>query len=172
MRKRSWYVAAVLAVTTFPMVAQQPKVQPPPAKPAAPAVGSEVKHSFAEAPPELVKLLEAQVKAEWEAIKARNKEAFSRLLTDDFIAVESDGDGARNRFKAANELADSFLADYHIQLLNTYALAPGLVYVRYENTMEFPAKSALRYKRLWIGEIWVRQGSDWKLWRYQETPVR
>ena len=84
----------------------------------------------------------------------------------------SNGDGARNRYKAANELAESFVVDYHLQMFKTYALAPNITYVRYENTMEFPAKAALRYKRLWIGEIWVKQGSDWKLWRYQETPVK
>ncbi len=130
------------------------------------------KASFPEASPALEALFLNQVKVEWEAIKKRDKQAFSALLADDFIQVESDGDGARNRIKAVNELADSFVVDYHLQMFRTYALAPNLTYVRYENTMEFPAKSAQRYKRFWIGEIWVKQGSDWKLWRYQETPVK
>ncbi len=138
----------------------------------AAATGRGEKASFPEAPSTLQALLQDQVKAEWEAVKKRDKAAFAALLADDFIQVESDGDGARNRIKAANELAESFLVDYHLQLFKAYALTPHLIYVRYENTMEFPAKSALRYKRLWIGEIWVKQGSDWKLWRYQETPVR
>lgn len=143
----------------------------------APAHGSATtergeKASFPEASPALQALLQDQVKAEWEAIKKRDKQAFSKLVTDDFIQVESDGDGARNRYKAANELAESFVVDYHLQMFRTYALAPNLTYVRYESTMEFPGKSALRYKRMWIGEIWVKQGSDWKLWRYQETPVK
>lgn len=130
------------------------------------------KATFPEGAPELQTVFQEKVKAEWEAIKKRDKAAFTKLLADDFIAVESDGDGARNRYKAANELAESFLTDYHLQLLRTYVLAPNLTYIRYENTMEFPAKSALRFKRLWIGEIWVKEGADWKLWRYQETPVR
>ncbi len=130
------------------------------------------KATFVAAPAAVETLLETKIKAEWEAIKKRDKEAFSRLLTDDFIQVESDGDGARNRFKAANELAASFVSDYHLQLMKTYALASDITYVRYECNMEFPQKSALRFKRMWISEIWVKQGSDWKLWRYQETPVR
>lgn len=174
MQSRGAYLVAVLVFTTCWMISQSApaQAQQPPARPASAPAGGEERRSFPEAPPALAKLLEAKVTAEWEAIKARDKNAFSKLLTDDFIAVESDGDGARNRIKAANELADSFLKDFHLQLLKTYALAPGLAYVRYENTMEFPPKSALRYKRLWIGEIWVKQGDDWKLWRYQETPVK
>ncbi len=128
--------------------------------------------TFATPPLAVSKALELNVNAEWQAIKRRDKAAFSKLLADDFIAVESDGDGARNRYKAANELASSFVADYHLQLFRTYALSPSVTYLRYECTMEFPPKSAVRYKRMWIGEIWVKRETDWKLWRYQETPVK
>lgn len=170
MRNRTLYVAAVLAVMTCRMFAQQPPAKPQPESSTPPATAE--KTTFAAAPEALTKLLESQVKAEWEAIKKRDKEAYSKLLTEDFIIVESDGDGARNRYKAANELAASFVTDYRLQLLKTYSLAPDVTYVRYECTMEFPAKSALRFKRMWISEIWVRTGKDWKLWRYQETSVR
>ena len=146
--------------------------KPPANQPSSAAAASEPKATF-DAPPEaLVAFLEAQVKAEWEAIKKRDKQALGALLTDDFIAVESDGDGARNRYKLVNELGVSFVTDYHLQMFKAYALAPNVTFLRYECTMEFPQRSAVRYKRLWIGEIWVKQGTDWKLWRYQETPVR
>ena len=163
----------VLVVLGAGACAQQgAPAQPPAASPASKAPAAEEKATFAPAPEALAALLESRIKAEWEAIKSRDKEAFAKLLAEDFIQVEADGDGARNRYKAGNELAESFLKDYHLQLFKTYALAPTVTYVRYENTMEFPVRSALRYKRMWISEIWVKQDSDWKLWRYQETPVK
>ncbi len=170
MRRLIVRTALILVMAAGPMAGQKTPASTP--SQAASSTPAAEKPSFPEPSPALQALLLDKVKTEWEAVKKRDKTAFSKLLADDFIQVESDGDGARNRLKAANELAESFVVDYHLQLFKCYALAPDLTYVRYENTMEFPAKSALRYKRLWIGEIWVKQGGDWKLWRYQETPVK
>jgi len=160
-----------LAVAAF---AQQPaeKTAQPSAKPATPQAVETEKPSFADASPALEKLLASKVTAEWDAIKARDKEAFGKLLAADFIAVESDGDGARNRYRAANELANSAVHGYTLERMKAFSLSPTTAFVKYESTMEFPLKSVVRYKRMWISEIWVQQGADWKLWRYQETPVR
>lgn len=178
MRDRSWWMAAIVAVTTSLMFAQQPpsKVEPPPARSVAPPVAKELemnlKPTFPGITPELEKLLEAKVTAEWEAIKARDKEAFTKLLTDDFIAVEDDAEGARNRFKAANEISASMVHHYTLERMKAFPLGPDVTFVKYESTMGFPATAIYRYKRVWISEIWVRQGADWKLWRYQETRVK
>ncbi len=162
MRVAHALLASVLVMAAA-AAAQQPSQKPP--------IGQE--HPlFASAPAKLEALLETNVKAEWEAIKKRDKDAYGKLLSDDAIIVEADGDGARNRYKATNELPDTAVHDYHLQLFKTYAFSPKITYVRYECTMEFPAKAALHFKRMWISEIWVLQGKDWKLWRYQETPVR
>lgn len=164
-------LTAVLLAAIIPLTAQTAPATTPTQAPAPPAAKTEPA-SFPEAAASVQALLQDKIAAEWESIKHRDKPAFSKLLADDFIQVEADGDGARNRIKAANELAESFLEDYHLQLFRMYAFAPGVTYVRYENTMRFPVKSALRFKRMWISEIWVQQGGDWKLWRYQETPVK
>lgn len=170
MHHRAVCLAMLFLLLPCAFAQQKPQTNQAPPSPAAPA--AEEKPSFADAPAALATLLESNIKAEWEAIKKRDKEAYGKLLADDFIAVESDGDGARNRYKAANELGVSFVTDYHLQLFKTYSFAPNITYVRYECTMEFPKKSAQRYKRMWISEIWVKQGTAWKLWRYQETPVK
>jgi len=174
MQNRGLYVAVILAVTTSLMWAQQPppKSQPAPAKPAKAAPAAEEKHSFAEAPPALAKLLEAKVTAEWEAIKNRDKEAYNRLLTDDFIAVEDDSEGARSRYKAADEIPTSNVRSYTLERLKAFSLGPNAAFVKYESTMGFQPKAAVRFKRIWISEIWVRQGGEWKMWRYQDTKVK
>lgn len=171
MRKLLFCLAGMLLAITASMSAQNPPAKTVPAPAPSSPAGHEAA-SFPEAPAALQAILQDKIKAEWEAVKKRDKTAFSNLLAEDFVQVEADGDGARNRFKAANELAESFLQDSHLQLFKFYALAPGVTYARYENTMEFPVRSALRYKRMWISELWVKQGNDWKLWRYQETPVK
>jgi hypothetical protein len=38
--------------------------------------------------------------------------------------------------------------------------------------MQFPTGSSPRYKRLFIGELWTMRDGQWKMMRYQETPVR
>jgi hypothetical protein len=170
MQPRASCLATLFLLLPCAFAQEKPRANQPP--PTSAASAPEEKPSFAAAPASVEALLESQIKAEWEAIKKRDKAAFGKLLADDFIQVENDGDGARNRYKAANELMASFVTDYHLQLLKTYALAPTVTYVRYECTMEFPQRSAQRYKRMWISEIWVKQGADWKLWRYQETSVK
>ena len=173
MRNRRSLRAAVVLLCAFAAFGQQPSdgTGKKPSVVASAGMPAE-KPSFAPFPEKVAALLESKIKSEWEAIKKRDKEAFNKLITDDFIQVESDGDGARNRYKAANELAYASIVDYHLQLFKGYSLSPTVAYVRYENTMQLPLKGAARFKRIWISEIWVQQGADWKLWRYQETPVR
>ena len=145
---------------------------PPQAPIQAPVFNERGEPASFEAPAALQALFEDKVKAEWEAIKNRDKEAFSRLLTDDFIAVEDDAEGARNRYRAANEVSSSMVHSYTLERFKAFALSPDVTFLKYESTMAFPSTAVYRYKRIWISEIWVRKGADWKMWRYQETRVK
>lgn len=150
-----------------------PAVPPPQAPIQAPTFPErETMPSSIPTPEALQTTFEAKVKAEWEAIKNRDKEAFSKLLTDDFIAVEDDAEGARNRYRAANEVPSSMVHSYTLERFRAFALSPDVTFVKYESTMAFPSTAVYRYKRIWISEIWVRRGDDWKMWRYQETRVK
>jgi hypothetical protein len=51
-------------------------------------------------------------------------------------------------------------------------LGPDYAFVTYESTMQFPKGSALRLRRVFIGELWTQQNGQWKMMRYQETLVR
>ena len=116
--------------------------------------------------------LEPKVKAEWEALKKKDKYAFGSLLTDDFEAVEDDGDGARNKLHAVSEAEHSNIYNYSMAFFNPNALGPDAAFVTYEVTMEFPPKATFRFKRIFVTEIWVKQGSEWKERHYQETRVK
>jgi hypothetical protein len=144
--------------------------QPAPDKPAAAAPAA----APAASPPktELAALLEAKDRAAWSAFKNKDRDAYAKFLTDDFQAVESDGDGERARRKVLDEVAHCLYTDYFLQFFQVQPLDPGHAFVTYESTMQFPRPAVLRMRRVFIGELWVRQDGDWKMMRYQETLVR
>jgi hypothetical protein len=126
----------------------------------------------AAAQPKLAELLEARVRAAWTAFRKRDKDAYAEFLTDDFEAVEADGDGERSKARLLSEVGRSMYSDYLLQLFQVQPLGRDFAFVTYESTMQFPTGSAPRYKRVFIGELWTVRDGQWKMMRYQETPVR
>jgi hypothetical protein len=51
-------------------------------------------------------------------------------------------------------------------------LGSDYAFVTYESTMRFPKNSALRFRRVFVGELWTQRNGQWKMLRYQETLVR
>jgi len=130
------------------------------------------KPSRASAQRDVKDILESKVKAEWEAFKKKDKKAYSDLLADDFVAVEDDGEGERNKIHAVNEVDASNIYNYSLAFFQLLPLAPDVAFVRYEITMEFPPKAVNRYKRVLVGELWLKRGGQWKERHYQETRVK
>src|SRR5271170_2464820 len=124
------------------------------------------------ADPKLADLLEAKVKAAWAAFKKRDKNGYAAFLTDDFQGVEADGDGERPKPHILREVDSSMYTDYLLQLFQVQPLGPNYAFVTYESTMQFPRGNSKTYKRVFIGELWTNRDGDWKMMRYQETPVR
>ncbi len=120
----------------------------------------------------LAEMLEAKVKAAWAAFKKKDKDAYAAFLTDDFQAVEADGDGERSKAKTVREVEHSMFVEYSLQLFQVQPLGPHYAFVTYECTMRFPRGSATLFRRVFIGELWTNRDGDWKLMRYQETVVR
>jgi hypothetical protein len=121
---------------------------------------------------DLKAVFEAKVKAEWEALKNKDKKAYGDLLADDFQGVEVDGKGERTRIQAINEVAEENVSRYTLWGFKFIPLGPDAAFVIYEVTMEFPPKSVLRYSRVYISELWVKRGGEWKELHYQETHVK
>ena len=87
---RNWILSAwiALALPCFAF-AQQPAVAGKAAQ-SAPSKNTP-------AQPKLADLLEAKVRAAWAAFKNKDKDGYAEFLTDDFQAVEADGDGERSK---------------------------------------------------------------------------
>jgi uncharacterized protein (TIGR02246 family) len=124
------------------------------------------------AQPKLAVMLEAKVRAAWATFQKKDKDGYAEFLTDDFQAVEADGDGERPKSHLLREVEQSKYTDYLLQLFQVQALGPNYAFVTYESTMQFPRGTATRYRRIFIGELWTKRDGQWKMMRYQETPVR
>ena len=165
MRKYRLCGGLVLVLASF-----APAQQPAANEIAAP--GKDKRASLTSTQPDLKTILEGNVKAEWEAFKKKDKQAYGDLLADDFVAVEDDGEGARNKIHSVNEIPTSNIHSYTLSFFKLLPLASDAALVTYEITMEFPTKAVNRYKRVFISELWIRRNGQWKARHYQETRVK
>jgi hypothetical protein len=117
-------------------------------------------------------MFQAKVKAEWEAIKAKNKKAYGDLLADDYEGVEVDGQGERNKIQAINELANGNVSNYTLWGFKMIPLGAEANFVIYEVSMQFPPKSEVRFSRVYVTELWLKRSGEWKIVHYQETHVK
>jgi uncharacterized protein (TIGR02246 family) len=118
------------------------------------------------------KIFEAKIKAEWEALKNKDKKAYAEMLADDYQGVEVDGKGERSKIQAVDELVQQNVFDYTLWGFTVTSLGPDSVLVIYESTIQFPPKAQIRYSRVYISEIWVKRSGQWKELHYQETRVK
>ena len=122
--------------------------------------------------PDLKTAFESKVKAEWEAVKNKDKKALGDLLADDFEGVEVDGQGERTRTQSMSELANGNVQNYTLWGFRVTPVGPDATFVIYEVTIQFPPKSAVRYSRVYVSELWVKRNGQWKELHYQETHVK
>jgi len=181
---RNWVLCSYVALA-LPLVAlaQQPAApvgsaattDKPAATNKAPTAGKSAQSAppkTAAAQPKLADLLEAKVRAAWATFKNKDKDGYAAFLTDDFQAVESDGDGERSKAKTLREVEHSMYTDYLLQMFQVQPLGTHYAFVTYESSMQFPKAAALRFRRVFIGELWTNRDGEWKMMRYQETLVR
>jgi len=161
---RDCFVFVCLASLAALALAQQPTM---PAK-----TGDSRQSGNAFADSGLKGMFEAKIKAEWEAIKNKDKKAYGELLAEDYQGVEADARGERTKIQAVNELAETNVYNYTLWGYKLIPLGPDAALVIYEVTMEFPPKVKVRYLRVYISEVWVKRAGQWKEVHYQETHVK
>jgi Domain of unknown function (DUF4440) len=159
-------ISAIAGITclTLSTLAQQPASSPKPSESLPIGSVSDDKASK--------DMFEAKVRSEWEAIRNKDKKTYGDLLADDYQGVEIDGRGERNKIQSVNDLADQMPFTYTLERLKLLPLGPDAAFVIYEVTMQYPPRAQLRYSRVYIGEVWVKRGGQWKLLHYQETHVK
>ena len=167
---RHWFLGACIALAVPSYAFAQQAAATAKASANTPTPSSPSKDTGAQS--KLAEMLEAKVKATWTAFKKKDKDAYAAFLTEDFQAVEADGDGERSKTKTVREVEHSMFVEYSLQLFQVQQLGPHYAFVTYECTMRFPRGSATLFRRVFIGELWTNRDGDWKMMRYQETVVR
>jgi hypothetical protein len=160
---RNYFVFACLAGVASLAMAQQPTM---------PTKFGEHQASASPADTKLKDMFEAKVKAEWEALKSKDKKAYGELLADDYQGVEVDGKGERTKNQSLMELPTSNVANYTLWGLSVIPVGQDAALVIYEATMQFPPKAAIRLSRVYISELWMKRAGQWKEVHYQETRVK
>jgi len=171
---KDWLVFLCVVGLTSPALAQTPATptQTTPTEATPPKAGDSRPPSSSSTHSSLEDMFQAKIKAEWEAIKNKDKKAYGDLLADDYQGVEVDGKGERTKPQALNELVDTNVANYTLWGFKLIPLGPEAALVIYESTIQFPPKSAIRYSRVYISELWVKRAGQWKEVHYQETHVK
>lgn len=134
--------------------------------------GSNIPPAKLAASAELTNLLDAKIKAEWQAIKNKDQKALGDLLNEEYVAVEADNNGERYKWKALSELQQGTVSDYTLSFLKVTPLCNDAVFARYEVFIRFPPKSTVPFEKILVGEIWVQREGQWKALHYQETRVK
>lgn len=164
------YVVGVCIV--FALVSLGLAQQPSTSKPADTIPPALVKSSGSPANPQLEALLQSKIRTQWEALKKKDKTAYGELLAEDYEGVEEDGRGERNRIQAINEVINGNISEYTLWGFKLISTSADAVFLVYESTIQFPPRSVVRFSRLYIGSLWVKQKGEWKELHYQETHVK
>jgi len=167
MRDYFFRVCIVFVLAAFGL-AQQPSI----GKPADTIPSAPIKSSGSPAQPQLEAMFQSKIKTEWEALKKKDKKAYGELLAEDYEGVEEDGRGERNKIQAINEVPNGNISDYTLWGFKLISSSPDAAFLVYESTIQFPPKSVVRFSRLYIGSLWVKQSGEWKELHYQETHVK
>jgi hypothetical protein len=120
----------------------------------------------------LKEVLQPKVQAEWDAFKSKDAVGYGSLLADDFIAVEVDSAGTRNRSEAIQEIATSRVSDVLLSRFDARPLGGDAAMLTYEASLSFSPPASVRFLRVYVTEIWIRRGGEWKAIHYQETRVK
>ena len=180
MRKSLIGICAALALAGWAFGQQPPAsagqdkgaIQPAPSSTGTHKSAASKQSSSVASDKKLADLLESKIRAAWKAFKDKDKKAYAEFLTDDFMAVEEDGQGERTKMVVLREVGESVVHDYQVQLLRVDPIAPGAQLVTYENVIQFPSGARSRFEKIFISEIWVKRNGEWKSWRYQATKVK
>ena len=121
----------------------------------------------------LEQTLIANTKAIPEAQKARNVDFLKRTLTDDFLAVGSEGK-LHDKEEFLTSAHDGGLKDYYTYNLRTVPVNDETAIVTYDCIVHMPEGDAPgmapRYQH--ISDLWVKQDDQWRLKFQQATAAR
>ena len=135
------------------------------------ATAQEVKQASAKSTPN-PPALEAKVRKVWEDFKNKNKTSLGAALADGFREMEEGGSGFGDK-KAEIASVDEFeLSSYVLRDFVVKSLGAHSALVTYSAHYEGKTGGQTQKSDSIFGEVWIHEGTDWKVLYIQETAVK
>jgi hypothetical protein len=126
-----------------------------------------------ESPGSLVQVLMAKSNEVQSLRKSKDVNGIKMLLTDDFDYVGGDG-RLHHRDELLGDMQDGTLLDFKLYEPQAVQIDSNAALLTYNAILDMregdDPDMAPRYQK--VSDLWVKQGSDWRLKFEQATPVR
>jgi hypothetical protein len=116
--------------------------------------------------------LEAKVRKVWQDFKNKNKESLGAALDDGFRVVEEGTNGFGDKKTDISTVDELELIRYTLNDFTVKQLGPGAALVTYVAHYESKSGGQTAKANSVFGEVWTREGNDWKALYVQETYIQ
>jgi hypothetical protein len=117
-------------------------------------------------------VLEIHVQKLWAAFKAKDKAALAAMLSDNFREFEEDTSAFGDKKTEVAMVDDFDLVSYNLKDFNVKSLGQNSALVTYVAHYESRSGGQTAKADSVFGEVWTRDGNDWKALYIQETYVK
>jgi hypothetical protein len=116
--------------------------------------------------------LETKIRKVWQDFKVKDKGAVASVLADGFHEMEEGDSGFGNRDSMLGMIDDLELAHFTLTEFRVTPIGKESALVNYRAEYDGKAEGKPFQNKTAYGEVWLRQGADWKLLYVQETTVK
>jgi hypothetical protein len=117
-------------------------------------------------------ILEAKVRKVWEDFKTKNKASLGAALAADFRMFEEGTSGFGDKKADLATVDELELVNYTLKDFTVKSLGPHAALVTYVAHYESKSGGQLAKADSVFGEVWTREGNDWKALYLQETYIQ
>jgi hypothetical protein len=116
--------------------------------------------------------LEVKVRKVWEDFKSKNKTSIGASLAEGFREMEEGGSGFGDKNAEIASVDEFELASYLLKDFTVKSLGPRSALVTYSAHYEGKTGGQMQKSDSIFGEVWVLEGTGWKVLYIQETTVK
>jgi hypothetical protein len=126
----------------------------------------------AEKSPSTASILEAKIRKVWEDFKTKNKASLGAALADNFRMFEEGTSGFGDKKIDLASVDELELVSYTLKDFTVKSLGPRAALVTYVAHYESKSGGPVAKADSVFGEVWTREGDDWKALYLQETYIQ
>ena len=116
--------------------------------------------------------IEAQVRKLWEAYKKKDKATLASLLDGGFRQFEEGLSAFGDKNTQVNAPDEFELTSYTLSDFTVKSIGPNAALVTYIAQYEGKSGGEVSKAKSAFGEVWIRDGNEWKAFYMQETYVK